>query len=186
MLQRAGIYFRIFHRVKTPESIVDKINKDGYGFEDDEKRMQDLIGMRIVVYYYDDMKILQTVFDRTFARQGEWAVTDNSSEEFKASKLNGVYRIPDEYRSIYNGDLSMYPIDSTFEVQLRTISFEGWHEIEHDMRYKSPYGGEFWRNNEDLSRTLNCVLANLELCDWTTLNVFEKLARYHYEEGNWK
>ena len=29
MLQRAGIYFRIFHRVKTPESIVDKINKDG-------------------------------------------------------------------------------------------------------------------------------------------------------------
>ena len=97
MLQRAGIYFRIFHRVKTPESIVDKINKDGYGFEDDEKRMQDLIGMRIVVYYYDDMKILQTVFDRTFARQGEWAVTDNSSEEFKASKLNGVYRIPDEY-----------------------------------------------------------------------------------------
>ncbi len=186
MLQRAGIYFRIFHRVKTPESIVDKINKDGYGFEDDEKRMQDLIGMRIVVYYYDDMKILQTVFDRTFARQGEWAVTDNSSEEFKASKLNGVYRIPDEYRSIYNGDLSMYPIDSTFEVQLRTISFEGWHEIEHDMRYKSPYGGEFWRNNEDLSRTLNCVLANLELCDWTTLNVFEKLARYHYEEGNWE
>lgn len=54
------------------------------------------------------------------------------------------------------------------------------------MRYKSPYGGEFWRNNEDLSRTLNCVLANLELCDWTTLNVFEKLARYHYEEGNWE
>ena len=82
---------------------------------------------------------------------------------------------------VYNGDISFLPIDATFEVQLRTISFEGWHEIEHDMRYKSPYGDDFWR--EDLSRTLNSVLANLELCDWTTLNVFEKLADYLKDKG---
>ena len=49
------------------------------------------------------------------------------------------------------------------------------------MRYKSPYGDDFWR--EDLSRTLNSVLANLELCDWTTLNVFEKLADYLKGKG---
>ncbi|MBK7959276.1 MAG: hypothetical protein IPK03_14995 [Bacteroidetes bacterium] len=28
-------------------------------------------------------------------------------------------------------------VDSTFEVQLRTILSEGWHEIDHDLRYKS-------------------------------------------------
>lgn len=145
-----------------------------------------MIGLRIVVYYNDDLPILHTILEETFCRIGEWSQTGTTEEEFKATKLNGVFRVPDEYQRIYNGDISGIPADFTFEVQLRTISFEGWHEIEHDMRYKSVHGEEFWRNNEDLSRTLNCVLANLELCDWSTLSVFDKLSFYHYEEGNWE
>lgn len=186
ILNRAGIYFRVFYRVKTPFSVASKLEKEGYGFGENDKKLQDLIGLRVVVYYYDDMDMIRTILEKTFRRVGEWSKTDTTQEEFKASKLNGVFRIPDEYQRIYNGDISFLPVELTFEVQLRTISFEGWHEIEHDMRYKSPHGEEFWRNNEDLSRTLNCVLANLELCDWSTLSVFDKLAYYHYEEGNWE
>lgn len=186
ILHRAGIYFRMFHRAKTPFSIVGKLEKGGYGFGEEEKKLQDLVGLRVVVYYYDDMKIIRQILEETFRRVGEWSKTDNSEEEFKAAKLNGVFHIPSEYQRIYNGDMSCIPADMTFEVQLRTVSFEGWHEIEHDMRYKSTHGEEFWRNNEDLSRTLNSVLANLELCDWTTVNVFEQLSYYHYEERNWE
>lgn len=186
ILNRAGIYFRIFNRAKTPFSIARKLEKDGYGFGEEEKKLQDLVGLRVVVYYHDDMEIVRTILEKTFCRVGEWSETDTTEEEFKASKLNGVFRIPDEYQRIYNGDMKCIPAELTFEVQLRTISFEGWHEIEHDMRYKSPHGEEFWRNNTDLSRTLNCVLANLELCDWTTVSVFDQLAGYHYEEGNWE
>lgn len=186
ILKRAGIYFRIFNRAKTPYSIAQKLEKGEYGFGVKEKKMQDLLGLRVVVYYQDDMEIIQTILEKTFRQIGDWSETDNTEEEFKASKLNGVFRIPEEYQQVYNGDISFLPIDATFEVQLRTISFEGWHEIEHDMRYKAPYGEEFWRNNEALSRTLNCVLANLELCDWTTLSVFDKLSYYHYEEKNWE
>lgn len=186
ILERAGIYFRIFNRAKTPFSIAQKLEKQGYGFGENDKKMQDLLGLRVVVYYQDDMEIIRTILEKTFRQIGEWSKTDNTEEEFKASKLNGVFRIPEEYQRVYDGDISFLPIDVTFEVQLRTISFEGWHEIEHDMRYKSPYGEEFWRNNEDLSRTLNCVLANLELCDWTTLSVFDKLTYYHYTERNWE
>ena len=186
ILNRTGLYFRVFNRAKTPSSIAQKLNKEGYGFGEGEKKLQDLIGLRIVVYYQDDMDIIRTIMERTFRRVGEWSKTESTNEEFKASKLNGVFRIPEEYQRIYSGNFSEFPIDRTFEVQLRTVSFEGWHEIEHDMRYKSPHGDEFWRNNEDLSRTLNCVLANLELCDWSTLSVFDKLSYYHYEEGNWE
>ena len=186
ILNRAGIYFRIFSRAKTPFSIAQKLEKPGYGFGENEKKMQDILGLRVVVYYQDDIDIVRAILEKTFRQVGGWAKTDNTEEEFKASKLNGVFWIPEEYQRVYNGDISFLPIDSTFEVQLRTITFEGWHEIEHDMRYKSPYGEEFWRNNEDLSRTLNCVLANLELCDWSTLNVFDKLAYYHFTEGNWE
>ncbi len=186
ILNRAGIYFRVFSRAKTPFSIAHKLEKTGYGFGENEKKMQDLLGLRVVCYYQDDIEIVRTILEKTFRQVGNWVRSDNTEEEFKASKLNGVFWIPEEYRRTYNGDITFLPIDATFEVQLRTISFEGWHEIEHDMRYKSPYGDEFWKNNEDLSRTLNCVLANLELCDWSTLNVFDKLAYYHYTQGNWE
>ena len=186
ILTRAGIYFRIFHRAKTPLSIARKLEKGGYGFGENEKKLQDLVGLRVVVYYQDDMNIVRSILEETFCRVGKWSETDTTEEEFKASKRNGVFRIPDEYQRIYNGDIRCVPADLTFEVQLRTISFEGWHEIEHDMRYKSPHGEEFWKNNGDLSRTLNCVLANLELCDWSTITVFDRLAYYHYEEKNWE
>jgi len=186
ILNRAGMYFRIFYRVKTPFSIARKLEKEGYGFGENEKHLQDLLGLRVVFYYYDDMKIVRKILEETFRQVGDWAKTDNTQEEFKAAKLNGVFKVPDEYQRLYNGNIAFVPVDMTFEVQLRTISFEGWHEIEHDMRYKSTHGEEFWRNNEDLSRTLNCVLANLELCDWTTLSVFDKLAGYHYKENNWE
>ena len=186
ILIRAGMYFRIFNRAKTPYSIAQKLEKPGYGFGENEKKLQDLIGLRIVAYYQDDIDIIRIILEKTFRQVGEWSISDNTEEEFKASKLNGVFWVPKEYQRVYNGDISFLPVDATFEVQLRTISFEGWHEIEHDMRYKTPYGEEFWRNNESLSRTLNCVLANLELCDWSTLNVFDKLAYYHFKEKNWE
>jgi len=186
LLRRSGMYFRMFNRVKTASSIANKLNKGGYGLGQGEKKLQDLVGLRVVAYYNDDIEILRKVLDQTFCRKGEWSETDNGDDEFKASKLNGVYEVPEEYRRIYDGDLGDLPIDVTFEVQLRTVSFEGWHEIEHDMRYKSPYAGAFWQNNEDLSRILNSVLANLELCDWSTLTVFERLAHYHYREKNWE
>ncbi len=186
ILGRTGMYFRIFHRAKTPVSIVNKLERGGYGYGEGEKKLQDLVGLRVVVYYYDDRKIIQKIMDETFCREGIWSVTDTTEEEFKASKLNGVFRIPEEYQRLYNGDITCVPAELTFEVQLRTVFFEGWHEIEHDMRYKSPYGDKFWKDNEDLSRTLNSVLANLELCDWSTVTVFDQLSYYHFTAGNWE
>ena len=89
ILNRAGIYFRIFSRAKTPFSIAQKLEKPGYGFGEHDKKMQDLIGLRVVVYYQDDMDIVRTILEKTFRQVGEWSKTDNTEEEFKASKLNG-------------------------------------------------------------------------------------------------
>ena len=124
ILNRAGMYFRIFYRVKTPFSIAHKLEKEGYGFGENEKRMQDLLGLRVVFYYYDDMKIVRKILEETFRQVGDWSKTDNTQEEFKAAKLNGVFKVPDEYQRLYNGDIDFLPVDMTFEVQLRTISFE--------------------------------------------------------------
>lgn len=55
------------------------------------------------------------------------------------------------------------------------------------MRYKSLLSdNEFWRGSEELSRILNCILANLELSDWSLVQLFEQLSYNHYKNANWE
>ena len=73
-------------------------------------------------------------------------------------------------------------IDDTFEIQIKTMFFEGWHEIEHDMRYK---GEEIWKNYSGFSRYFNSILATLELCDKSMVTLFEDLGHSLYKSGRW-
>ena len=43
ILNRAGIYFRIFSRAKTTFSIAQKLEKPGYGFGEHDKKMHILL-----------------------------------------------------------------------------------------------------------------------------------------------
>lgn len=183
----SGLYFRIFSRVKSIESIAEKITRRQYGTEHNPKKLQDLVGIRVVLYYYDDLSICRDIMESTFQMIDEWSRTNRTANEFKATKINGVFRFPSEYFGLYKKELWTLPIDTTFEVQFRTIFFEGWHEIEHDMRYKSLLSDEqFWKGSEELSRILNCVLANLELSDWSLVQLFDQLSYNHYKNGNWE
>lgn len=77
---------------------------------------------------------------------------------------------------------SNYPVDKTFEVQIRTVFSEGWHEIEHDVRYKSLSD---WDAQPDLSRNLNGILATLETCDWSIISILDDLAYREYKNRKW-
>lgn len=182
IFEGTGMYFQILSRVKEAKSIASKLATGNY--ENDGKKIQDLIGIRIVLYYFDDINISKEILEHIFNRVDEWSESNNDVDEFKATKRNGVFKIPKEFMSLYIEEYWELPIDRTFEIQLRTMSFEGWHEIEHDMRYKKNEDiGDLWQDNYSLSRMMNCVLANLELCDWSLVNVFDKLAHNHLETG---
>lgn len=187
ILHSGGLYFRIFSRVKSADSIARKIQKGQYGTEQNPKKIQDLVGLRIVLYYYDDLSICREILENTFQLIDGWSRSKYSSNEFKATKINGVFRFPEEYFKLYKREAWDLPIDTTFEVQFRTVFFEGWHEIEHDMRYKSLLpDDEFWKGSEELSRVLNCILANLELSDWSLVQLFDQLSYNHYKNANWE
>lgn len=187
VFDNSGIYYRIFSRVKTDSSLTEKLGRGGYGFGAGKKRIQDLIGLRIVLYYNDDLYIGQKIMQDTFLMVGKWEKTEKQEDQFAASKTNGVFRIPEEFMTNYQIPTDILPVDETFELQFRTMFLEGWHEIEHDMRYKTHFADDaFWKGNSDLSRMLNCIVANLELCDWSMINLFDQLAEYHYREKNWE
>lgn len=187
VFRNSGIYYRIFYRVKTEKSFAEKLGRGGYGLGPKEKRIQDMIGLRIVLYYEDDLSIGQKIMKDTFLMVGDWEKTENKEDQFSASKINGVFRIPEEFMVNYRFPEDRLPVDPVFELQFRTMFFEGWHEIEHDMRYKTHFADDaFWKGNPELSRILNCIVANLELCDWSMIRLFDQLAEYHYKMKNWE
>jgi len=63
-LQKAGLYFRIFGRIKSPASIAEKIKRKGYCKTGGH--MQDLIGIRIALYFSDDVSLCQKIIEKYY------------------------------------------------------------------------------------------------------------------------
>lgn len=187
-LKKCGLYYRLFSRVKSSRSLAQKIAGGNYGSLEGQRKVQDLLGVRIVLYYSDDLSPCRNILEKTFAQNGSWSVNERTVNQFQATKINGVFEIPQRLLGPVQEDTWKLPVDATFEVQIRTVLFEGWHEIEHDMRYKDVKNKRrnLWKGNQELARTMNSILASLELCDWSLASLFESLARKHLEKKNWE
>lgn len=177
-LSRCGLYHQVFSRIKTHHSLARKYLRKTYN---EDKKIQDLIGIRIDVYFEDDLRICRNILERLFGK-ADWSLSANSEEEFKPTKVNGVFRLPEELKKMISPETWDCFIDDTFEIQLKTVFFEGWHEIEHDMKYK---GTDLWEGKHDRSRYFNTILATLELCDKSIVTLFENLGHDLYHEKNW-
>lgn len=178
-LEQCGMYYRVFSRIKTAASMAHKFETKEYG--EGQKKLQDLVGVRINLYFDDDVDICKNIMENTFEVL-EWSTSEMNDEEFKPTKLNGVFRLPEYLRSEISPETWEMCIDDTFEIQIKTMFFEGWHEIEHDMRYK---GEELWKNYSGFSRYFNSILATLELCDKSMVTLFEDLGHSLYKSGRW-
>lgn len=178
-LEQCGLYYRVFSRIKTASSMAHKFEMKDYG--EGNRKLQDLIGVRVNLYFDDDVDICKRIMENTFDLI-DWSTSEISDEEFKPTKLNGVCRLPEYLRSEISPETWEMYIDDTFEIQIKTMFFEGWHEIEHDMRYK---GEELWKNYNGFSRYFNSILATLELCDKSMVTLFEDLGHSLYKSGRW-
>lgn len=180
LLDKCGLYYKCFCRVKSYKSVSEKI-QDRIAQGKSDYKLQDLIGVRIVVYFKRDIPLCERLIQENFH-------VDNISKDrerdeiFKPQRINYVCKIPDEMMINFDSQLWNQSIDNTFEIQIRTIFSEGWHEIEHDFRYKCE---EEWKESLELSRTLNGVFATLENCDWTIENLLRELAYKHYKNREW-
>lgn len=177
-LEQCGLYFRCFSRIKTAASMESKFERKDYN---QNHKLQDLIGVRINLYFDDDVDICQNIMANTFDVVN-WSTSKREEDEFKPQKLNGVFRLPEYLKAEISPQTWDMCIDDTFEIQIKTMFFEGWHEVEHDMRYK---GEELWRHYPGFSRYFNSILATLELCDKSMVTLFEDLGHALYKSGRW-
>ena len=178
-LEKCGLYYRLFTRTKTAASTRAKLRAKNY---QDGKRMQDLFGIRIAVYFQDDQALCRRIIEDRFSVV---SITEDrpDADTFSTTRLNFICKLPMNCRQELPGVIyEQYPIDTTVEIQLRTVFSEGWHEVEHDLRYKSKSD---WAGSADLSRALNGIFATLITCDWSMLNIFDKLCDRKYREKDW-
>jgi ppGpp synthetase/RelA/SpoT-type nucleotidyltranferase len=181
-LDSAGLFNRVFSRIKDFKSIERKISYKQELYDSGLKKMQDVFGVRITLYFFDDEDIAIKLIKDTFKEVLEARSVDNvDKDRFGPQRCNLVFRIDEDLiRKSYLFDNKN--IDSTFEVQFRTVFSEGWHEVEHDLRYKCK---ESWHDEGMLSRQLNGQLATLETCNWAIVKIFDELAYKKYKLRDW-
>jgi putative GTP pyrophosphokinase len=181
-LSRVGIFFRIFSRVKSSDSTEIKINSKGINYYDGiNKSLRDTIGIRVVFYFSDDVPIAYFRLKKFFEFVEE-TIDNHDETKFAPTKINLVFRLKSDLKKEFVEVVHNPIIDSTYEVQLRTILSEGWHEVEHDLRYKCL---DDWKINMDLSRNLNGILASLETSEYAMLRLFDQLSYRHYKSKDY-
>ncbi|HTN37107.1 MAG TPA: hypothetical protein VL053_08530 [Arachidicoccus sp.] len=183
-LTRTGLLFRLFSRVKEQISIAEKLKRKTYAVDD--KLMQDLIGFRITTYFSDDVKIVVDLCERIFEKV-ELVYDEPSSEVFKPLRKNMICRMPEYVTQIFEetkqNNTNYTLIDNTFEIQFRTTLSEGWHEVDHLMRYKCKPD---WSDLAREGRMLNGIYATLETNDQALKALFDDIAYQHYKGKKWE
>lgn len=182
-LYSLGLLCRVFGRGKTHPSLESKLARNPGKYAATGRLIQDAIGIRVVLYFPEDVGIVQNLLgDRYQWDRASSTVDLPTDATFSVTRYNLIFRLPEDYLRETDRVKAGLPIDGTFEVQLRTVLSEGWHEVEHDLRYKCH---DHWDGHDDLSRTLNGVVATLETAEWTMRKLFTELSYRHYKQKNW-
>lgn len=181
-LNSAGIFNRVFSRIKAKSSIEKKLEEKKAMYAERNKKMQDVFGIRVTVYFQDDEEIavdlVKTIFHEVPDAHSIDAI---DKDRFGPIRHNLVFKVDNSLAttsSLFDQEF----IDSTFEVQFRTVFSEGWHEVEHDLRYKCK---KDWNDEDSLFRQLNGQLATLETSNWAMLKIFDELAYKKYKAKEW-
>ena len=181
-MTQSGIMFRIFGRAKSVRSLEHKMQIKGDKYRAGAK-IQDMIGVRIVLYFSEDVEAMEIFLcnDDLVDR----SVDNLDVSTFRPQRLNLVKKIPEKYLKDFHAALpkeyAPY-LDDTYEIQIRTVFSEGWHEVEHDLRYKCE---EDWEGCDFFSRQLNGVIATLETAQWSMGAIFHEMAQKNLVNGNY-
>ena len=118
-------------RLKSPESILEKLNRRGYPktLSSVESNLTDIAGVRVICSFKDDIYMLADCL----LKQDDVKLIA-AMDYIKNPKPNG-------YRSLHLiVETPIYLQDGKrqmkAEVQLRTIAMEFWANLEHKLRYK--------------------------------------------------
>lgn len=140
-----GIINNITSRIKTPQSIINKMNKKHYelNYKNLAQNIDDIAGIRIVCPTQSDIFIIKNII--------------NEMEEIKIIEEKDYIKNPKESGYSAYHMIVEIPIEIKekelyikVEIQIRTMAMDFWAVAEHKMRYKSKKKLS-WSNSKKLS-----------------------------------
>jgi putative GTP pyrophosphokinase len=153
-------YEKIESRTKTVNSLYEKTTRANKDYQEPLKEITDLIGLRIVLYYNDDLKPVCDIIEREFIIDKGLSI--DKSQILKPHEFG--------YRSIHyivslsknRSNLCEWKEFSEIkvEIQIRTVLQHAWASIDHALRYKTEQDAP-----SELRRRLFRLSGLLELAD---------------------
>ncbi|WP_321488312.1 RelA/SpoT domain-containing protein [uncultured Hyphomonas sp.] len=127
---------RVSARAKSVESFLGKATKeleDGSAkYKDPFEQIQDLIGVRIVVFYPQTVVVIDDIIDSYYTSYEESEKHPESSQEFGYEGKHFLLKIPAE--TLPDNVPTDFP--ECFELQIKTLFQHAFSEATHDLVYK--------------------------------------------------
>ena len=160
-------------RIKTPESIVKKLKKDGYesNIPNMIRYVNDIAGIRIICSFTSDINLIAD-----FIRKQNDLRIENIKDYMKQQKESGYQRnhLLDSDQISPNDKLFFVPV----EVNFRTIAQDFWASLEHKIYYK------FEGNAPDyISKDLQECATIVAQLDQRMLSLNEAIQKYSATEN---
>lgn len=155
-LENDGIFARVYSRVKTQESIVKKLYRDGGLNIDKYRDMNDKAGVRIICRFKDDKKRIAECVRRRFdviQEEDKNSILEVNQLGYKSHHFDVTLRNSEDTCSSLIKDLIC-------EIQVRTLCEDTWAEINHNLGYKGYINPPY-----EVMRQLFCLGGLLEVAD---------------------
>lgn len=154
-------------RIKTPESIVKKLKRNGHetSIENMVKYVNDIAGVRLICSFTSDIYKLAEMI--------------GNQSDLKVLSIKDYIKNPKEsgYKSYHMLVsvpifLSDSVVDTKVEIQIRTIAMDFWASLDHQLKYKKEMTEEEAAEiGEDLRRCAEVIAGT----DWKMLEIRRKI-----------
>lgn len=138
-------------RVKSINSILEKMQRKNVSWDELEKKIEDIAGIRVICQFYEDIEIVADII----RKRSDMRVLE-IKDYITHTKASG-YR---SYHMIiaYNTETMEGRKEIRVEIQIRTLAMNFWATIEHSLQYK--YKGDMPEHvAERLSKAADAINA---------------------------
>ncbi|MDE5946039.1 MAG: GTP pyrophosphokinase family protein [Oscillospiraceae bacterium] len=152
-------------RLKSPQSIIGKLNKKGLPLttEAAKKNLLDMAGIRVICYYVNDIYSiaeLLTCHDEFVPIKIKDYISNPKASGYRSYHM--ILNIP-----VYLSNAKQY---APVEIQIRTIAMDFWASLEHQLKYKT--GNTV---SQELAEELKKCADTISETDIKMQNIFNQL-----------